>query len=337
MGWYGLEDLEPEQDALARARAVQRMGAKMLRMYAADRWHPEKTAAHSKLGAQSVVVADELEGLDDELAAAFSPEQRRALRRMAKRLRAYARRTAHQHDHGPGTQLGRLRLKHKHRGNHPVRKRRLTAVPISGWEADSEEDDELGFLPALMPIISSVAGPLLGGLFGGGDKKPAPAPAPAPAAPQGPPIIIPPSGGGGGPPSNVNLPAIGGVVADQIRAVPPPIRQQVTDAIRESMDRYKSGQQDAAALMQDIKTQLGPTIKAQLQSVSNAALQRQATYEHESLKRRDQRWKNNAEAQTRILQRLDAMETKLGNAVVSKAKRANAVARAFGVPPRYQE
>lgn len=334
MGWYGLEDLEPDQDALARAQALQRMGAKMLRMYASGRWHPERTAAQSPPGVRAVVVAEELEGLDDELGAAFSPEQRRALLKMARRLRAYARRTARQHDHGPGTQLGRLRLK-KHKGNHPVRKRRLTAVPISGWEADNEEDDELGFLPALMPIISSVAGPLLGGLFGGGDK-PAPAPAPAPAAPQGPPIIIPPSGGGGAP-SNVNLPAIGGVVADQIRAVPPPIRQQVTDAIRESMDRYKSGQQDAAALMRDIKTQLGPTIKAQLESVSKAALQRQATYEHESLKRRDQRWKNNAEAQTRILQRLDAMETKLGNAVVGKAKRANAVARAFGVPPRYQE
>lgn len=331
MGFYRLEDTEPTAADLERARQVQRMAARMLDMYKRGRWSPSKTFAHT-----TADVAQQLEDIDDEMGDAFNPRQRAVLKAMSKRLRAYARMVAHRHDHGPGTNLGRLRLNGKQRFRNdsevPVRKRRLTAVPISGWELDGDEEDaELGFLPAI-PAILGAAAPLLGGLFGG-DKKESP---PPPAAPAGPPIIIPPSGGGG-PNTDVNLPAIGGVVADQIRAVPPPIRQQVVDGVRELLAQQRAGQMDVADMMKQISSLLGPKLQEQLATVNQAALQRQATYEHESLKRADQRWQNNAEAQRRILARLDEMESKLGNAVVGNTKRRNAVARAFGIPPRYQE
>lgn len=331
MGWYSLEDLadaQPSARDLERARLVQAGAAKMLRMFQQGKWDPGKTLYMSERMAQ------QLDGLEDELGPAFSPQQRAALAKMAARLRAYARMVGRQHDHGPGTQLGRLRMERARARRRAGDKRqgdRLTAVPISGWERDSDDDPELGFLPAL-PAILGAAAPIIGGLFGGGDKKAAPAPAPAPA---GPPIIVPGGGGGGGSP-DVNLPAIGGVVADQIRAVPPPVRQQVVDAMREIMSQQRAGQMDVADMMKQIGQLLGPKLGEQLASVNKAALQRQATYEHESIKRNDQRWQNNAEAQRRILARLDEMEGKLGNAVVNEKKRKDAVARAFGIPPRYQ-
>ncbi len=263
-------------------------------------------------------------GLASQLAATFTPAQIRVLRARARRLKAYSRQVGHYHDHGPGTALGRLQP--------PVvveeRRRRNTNIPIEGWTAD-DDDGELGFLGALL----SVAAPLLGGLLGG--DKAAPAPAPAAAAPA-PPIIMTGGGGGGGGPPAPSLAAIGGVVSDQIRAVPPPVRQQVTDAIRESMDRYKAGQATATDLMTDIKKQLGPTMRAQLQEVNKAQLQRQATFEHESIVARDKRWKANAEAQTRILTRMNDIEQKLGGAITRNSERQARVNSAFGVPLRYR-
>lgn len=205
----------------------------------------------------------------------------------------------------------------------PRRPTRITSVPIEGWDADDDGDDELGILP-LLPAILGAAGPLIGGLLGGGDKG-------GGGAPAAPPSPVSQSAGSG-----MSLPAIGGVVADQIRAVPPPVRQQVTDAVREIMDKQKAGQMDVTAMMKQIADLMGPKLKAQLDSVNQAALQRQATYEHESLKRRDERWKQNAKAQKAILARLGQMETTLGTAVVEGNKRRKAVARAFGIPPRYQ-
>lgn len=329
MGWLTtLQDVELDDEGLTpQQRAVQlkRYAQKVVRMAQAGTLDPEQIVALRQAGHE---VSMDLEDLGDETDA-FTPAQRAQLRRLAKNLRAYARRVGHFHTHGPGGQFGTVQLPRAKRPNVTQRKQRLTAVPISGWSADGEDDPELGFLPALLPILGAAA-PLIGGLLGG-DKKSAPAAAPAPA---GPPQVVLGGGGAasGGAPS---LPAIGGVVADQIRAVPPPIRQQVVDGVRELMDRQKAGQMDVAAMLKSITELLGPKLKSQLESVNQAALQRQATYEHESLKRRDERWKNNAEAQRRILARLDEMEGKLGAAVQTKQRRMNAAARAFGIPARY--
>lgn len=382
MGWLTtLQDTELDDEGLSpqqRAVRLKRYAQKVVRMAQSGKLDPEQIVALRQAGHD---VSMDLEDLGEDEADAFTPAQRAQLLRLAKNLRAYARRVGHLHTHGKSNQLGKLRMGGKynllaggraagkkpsdfdpaqlrlgtrHEMEHtddpalareiamdhlaedsqyysPRRRRRLTAVPISGWEADSDDDEEMGFLPALLPILGAAA-PLIGGLLGGGDKK-APAPAPAPA-PAGPPQVVL-GGGAAGPPSNVNLPAIGGVVADQIRAVPPPIRQQVTDAVREIMDRQKAGQMDVTAMLKSITELLGPKMQAQLASVNQAALQRQATFEHESLNRANERWKNNADAQRRILARLDEMEGKLGAAVQTKQRRMNAAARAFGIPARY--
>lgn len=322
-----LEDLgEDETGAFTPAQRAQlRRLARNLRAYARQVGHMHTHGKSNQLG--KLRMGGKYNLLPGGLAAGKKPSDFDRTQLMAG--------TRHEMEHTSDPALAR-EIAMDHLAEDPGyyragkrRKRRLTAVPISGWEADSEDDPELGFLPALLPILGAAA-PLIGGLLGGGDKK-APAPAPAPA---GPPQVVLGGGGAasGGAPS---LPAIGGVVADQIRAVPPPIRQQVVDGVRELMDRQKAGQMDVAAMLKSITELLGPKLKSQLESVNQAALQRQATYEHESLKRRDERWKNNAEAQRRILARLDEMETKLGTAVQSKQRRMNAAARAFGIPARY--
>lgn len=306
MSWQRLEDLD--DDTTMRAAKVKLTAQRILKAYQEGKYDP-RTTAQSLTG-----LAQAVDGLDDE---AFSPAQQRELRMLSHQLKAYVNRVMRGHV----TTLHHSALRRRRK---PVRPTRLTDLPISGWEDD---DEELGFLPILGDIVGAVAGPLLGGLFGG-DKKSS---KPAQAAPAAPTVNL----GGGG--SDLNLASIAGIVAEKIQSIPPPVRQQVADAIRESVDKTKAGQQDAAALMKDIRAQLGPTIAKQLQAVNNAALQRQATYEHNALVDRDKRWKQNASTQKRILKRLDDMEARIGTAVVSKGARLNAVARAFGVPPRYQE
>lgn len=333
MAWFDLSDIpqpDADKEALERARAVQRYAQMVLKLQKSGVYDPERTALARAAGMDS---AEQLEDVADS--AVFSAPQRAAIKKLARRLRAYSRHILQEHiaaTGAPPLPAHKHKRKRKREPTEPriedrTRPTRITDVPISGWELDGD-DLELGFLPALMPLITSVAGPLLGGLFGGGSKESAPAPAPA-AAPA-PAVMQAPMQAT----SNVTLPAIGGVIADQIRAVPPPVRQQVVDALRESMDRYKSGQQDATQLMTDIKNQLGPTIKAQLEAVNQAALQRQATFEHESIKQRDERWKANADAQQRILARMDEMESKLGNAVVGQNAKNVAIGRAFGIPTK---
>lgn len=312
MSWctHELGQVELDEEGLTpiqRAHRLKAYAQKVVRLAQQGRFDPEKTALARMMGLRS---AAQLEGLSDDLDA-FTPAQRAQLVRLARSLRAYA-------DKLDGRHVATYHKAPKQR-RHRKQGRRLTAVPISGWESDGDGDDEeIGFLPAI-PAIIGAAAPLVGSLLGGG-KKSSPAPAAAP--------VVPTSAG-------PSLPAIGGVVADQIRAVPPPVRQQVTDAVRELMDQQKAGQMDVAAMLKEISSLLGPKLQAQLSSVNQAALQRQATYEHESLKRNDERWKANADAQKLILARLNEMEGKLGTAIETKTRRMKAAGRAFGIPTRY--
>lgn len=312
MGWMSTIEDAPDLDdeglgPMERAARLKQYAQMVVRLAKEGRYDPKKTALARAMGIKS---SQSLDGLADD--DAFTPAQRAHLRRLAASLRAYVRRTVGAHDHGPGTPPARLR-----------RPTRLTNVPIEGWDPDDDGDGELGILPAI-PAILGAAAPLIGGLLGGGDKGGGGAPA-APASP------VAASAGSG-----MSLPAIGGVVADQIRAVPPPVRQQVTDAVREIMDKQKAGQMDVTAMMKQIADLMGPKLKAQLESVNKAALQRQATFEHNALKARDERWKANQAAQQAILTRVNEMEKRLGSALVAGNKRKKAVARAFGIPPRYQ-
>lgn len=243
-----------------------------------------------------------------------------AHRRQAERIARYY---AVHHTH-PGPNLpGELK------GTHFPRKVRLFDTPIEGWERD-DEDAELGIAPLLaaaLPAVASIAGPAISGLFGGGGGGDKPAPAPAPSAPA----ILPVGGGSSG----VDAEALRGIVRELLSTVAPPIRQQVTDAIRDQLQNIKAGSADLSKLLGDIVKQIGPQLNAQLDSVNKAALQRQATFEHEALKRQEQRWRANAEAQRRMFARMNDVEAKLGTAIMSAGAGAKRLAAAYGAPKTY--
>lgn len=299
MGWQNITELGQtgDRESYHKLVAARNTADAIIRAFNAGQLRTPAAAAGA---------AQQLDGLADEMSVAFGPRKTQLLLRLSQRL-----------DRDSG------RARHRPR---------RAALPVSGWELD--DDDELGFLGALAslagPIVGGI-GDLVGGLFGG-KKKSAPR-ASSPAAPAAP-VMTSNAGVTSG--SNVSLPAIGGVIADQIRAVPPPVRQQVTDALRQTLDQYKSGQADAHQLIADIKTKLGPTLKAQLSSVNQAGLQRQATFEHESINRSNKRWEANAKAQTEIMNRMVGLEKKLGTAIVTKNARTAAVAKAFGIPAKLQ-
>lgn len=322
MGWLGLEGIEDSEGArLRRAAEVKRYAQRVLALYQQGIWDPQRAARAANL----------IEGLDDD--GVFSPAQQAVLRRMARTFRALVQQHEARYHGGSQTGLRRAGRDRRSRGasmpQKPRRAVRITDVPVSGWEVDDQRD-ELGFLPALLGAAAPLVAGMIGDVLGGGKKS-----EPAPAAPA-PPVIVTPGGGGAAATAAPSLPSIAGVVADQIRAVPANVRQQVADALRESLDRVKSGQQDATQLVADIHKTLGPQLSQQLQEVNQAALQRQATFEHNMLVDRDKRWKANADAQKLILARMAEMEKKLGTALVNDKRRSTAVARAFGVPIRYQ-
>jgi hypothetical protein len=334
MAWYSLADLEAAEDneetPLQRAARVKRYAQKVLALYESGAYDPERTAIARARG-QGVI--RQLDGLAREEYDAFTPAQRAQLRALSKRLRAYARGLIPAHTHGRVGAPGRLRSHGGGVGGRSPRGAqiaRMTALPISGWSNDSE-DDELGFLPAIGGIISAAL-PLVSNLLGGGESKAA-TPAPAPAA--APPVIVPTGAtqaGAGAVGGNVSLPAIGGVVADQIRAVPANVRQQVVDSVRDTLDRYQQGQASMRDLVENIQKNLGPSLQKQMQELSTAQLQRQATFEHESLKARDARWKSNQKAQQEILNRINVLGSTLTAALQREQRRSRALGRAYGIP-----
>jgi hypothetical protein len=206
---------------------------------------------------------------------------------------------------------------------HFARPVRRTDLPISGWERDAEP--ELGFIPALLGALGSIpmVGNLVESLTGGGKSAAAPAGI-DPSALLG---SLSSAAGGA-----VNPEAFKGMVSEVMRSVSPPVRQQVTDAIREQLNSIRAGEADLGKIMSDIVAQIGPALSQQLKAVDQAALQRQATYEHEALKRTESRWKSNADAQRLILARLSQLESSIGTAVERSGVRARALATAYGAP-----
>lgn len=208
----------------------------------------------------------------------------------------------------------------------PSRTYRMSDLPIEGWEQD--EDEELGFAPLIAALPSIIGG--ISSLFGGGGKDEAPPPPPPPmGGPMG-------QVGGGmsmsAGPDPLSADAVKGIVREIAQTVPPPVRQQVDDAVAQQFTKIKAGNADIGQLLGNIVKELGPQMGAQLKSVNKAALQRQATFEHSTIKRSDNRWENNAKAQNLILRRINDMEGRLGTMMVQKAAANARIAGAFGLP-----
>jgi hypothetical protein len=197
-----------------------------------------------------------------------------------------------------------------------------------------EYDEELGFLPALAALAPAAIS--LGSEIFGGKKKGGGGAAAAPT------VID--SGGGVDTAAllsaiqsaerGANTAEVRSIVRELLSEVPPPVRQQVTDALKEYKLQNVDIKETMGKIVNDIGKQMSPALTEAIQMLADSQVQRQATNEHRILEKEDKRWNSNVENQKKILQRLDTLEKRLGNEIRSRKGLTMRTAAAFGIPSK---
>lgn len=192
-------------------------------------------------------------------------------------------------------------------------------------------DKELGFIPesveydeelGIFGALASIAAPLVSNLIGGGGDKG--------GTSQTPPVDV--SSLMGAIREGVTKSDLKNIVRELLSTVPPPVRQQVQDALREYQAGQASIQETLKAVSRDINKQFQPQMQAVIQALKLKQEQTQATNEHNIIVKNDKRWKANSENQLKILQRIDALERRLGRDTKKAAIWNKKVAASFGIP-----
>lgn len=158
-------------------------------------------------------------------------------------------------------------------------------------------------LGALAPILAPLVGQALGGLLGGGVKAEGSASADLTGAALGNAVL----GGGGGGGGGIDRDAL--IAA--IRTVPPPVMDQVRQAVQQVRDESGSMQDLGARIAATVQTDFQPQVREILSALTLAQNQRQATWEHEELERRRASQEANDTAHRDILARLARIEAQV--------------------------
>ena len=117
-------------------------------------------------------------------------------------------------------------------------------------------------------------------------------------------------GGGGG--SALNPDVLRAIVTEVISAVPPPVREQVQQVI-DSVRAQSGTLADAGReITQQIGTEFQPQIATALSALQLARQQTDATQEHRSIVRDDERWRGVQDRDSQMLAKLDSIATRLG-------------------------
>ena len=171
--------------------------------------------------------------------------------------------------------------------------------------------DELGIAPALAAAIPAAVG-LAGQLFGKGGEAGASGKLDIGSILGS---VLPALRGAGITPETpigeVGPQAIRSVVRELLTTIPPPVRTQVLEAIREARGESARGTQAAEGVVKQISEQLLPELTAAIAALKLARDQRQATHEHVTIAKSQERWRANEDAHAAILSKLDAIETRL--------------------------
>ena len=171
-------------------------------------------------------------------------------------------------------------------------------------------DDELGIAPALaaaIPAAVSLAGQLLGKGGAAGEGK----------TDIGSILgsVLPVLRGAGITPETpigqVGPQAIRSVVRELLSTIPPPVRTQVLEAIREARGESARGTQAAEGVVRQMTEQLMPQLTAAIAALKLARDQRQATHEHVTIAKAQERWRATEDAHAAMLAKLDAIEARL--------------------------
>ena len=167
-------------------------------------------------------------------------------------------------------------------------------------------DEELGIAPALAAAIPAAVS-LAGQLFGGGKGKADVGSVLSSVLPALQSAGITPET----PVGQVGPEAIRGVVRELLATIPPPVREQVLEAIRDARGESAKGAQQAQGVVQQITDKVLPELTAAIAALKLASDQRQATHEHKTLAQVEDRWRQNEDAHTAILAKLDAIEQRV--------------------------
>jgi len=144
-----------------------------------------------------------------------------------------------------------------------------------------DDDSEMGIFPLLaaaIPAVTSLAGSLL-------SKRSKKGGGPPPEAAQAQNVL------------DLLTKAIGGdekkgetsikdVIRNIVRTVPPPVIGQVKNAINEMKNAQKAGIVARENIVRSVDSKFGPKIHALLAGLKASEVQKQATYEHNRLKRK---------------------------------------------------
>jgi hypothetical protein len=173
----------------------------------------------------------------------------------------------------------------------------------------------MGFLPLLaaaIPMVTSLAGSLLSkkGSKGGG-------PPPEAGQAQGVLDILTKAIGGD---ESKGENSIKEVIRNIVSTVPSPVQSQVVAAIREMRNAQKAGVETRTQLVNAVDAKFSPQVHAMLAALKAAQIQKQATYEHAHLKKKEAFRSNTTESLADIQRRLIAMETRLNRAAIVQGK-----------------
>jgi formate dehydrogenase maturation protein FdhE len=172
-------------------------------------------------------------------------------------------------------------------------------------------DKEMGFLPLLaaaVPMVTSLAGSLL-------SKKSSKGGGPPPEAAQAQGVLdILTKAIGGDEGSGEN--SIKEVVRNIVSTVPSPVQKQVMAAIKELKNAEKAGVETRNQLVNAVDAKFAPQVTAMLAALKAAQIQKQATYEHDHLKKKEAFRSSTTKSLADIQRRLIAIEQRFARSAI---------------------
>lgn len=146
---------------------------------------------------------------------------------------------------------------------------------------------------AVKPVLAAVEEP---------EPEPEPEPEIVEAAPAYAPSMIPQVTAVATPIAQpLQLPA---AIQNEIAGIPPNIKSIIIEALNEFRNSDTATKADYAKLVTELSERFAPNLQGIAQQIEVAALQRQATSEHNALVKSDERWLNNNKNQQLIIDKL---------------------------------